>query len=1004
MKVEYPLLPRYRSNPSETDKEKTIALYYGHNNQAGFFPIGVNNAWHGGIHIEDFKTDIRTIADGRIIAYRLPEDYLYEKGSKKNKYSNGFILIQHNIETPRKVKLRFYSLYMHLQPKREMLQSDNIPDFYAQRNLEVIQNDKALGLNVRPYEVKISRKLVEVDNGMYKKVFYKEVDKHGRTKEYMFIPRGSFLTEVENVPQDHWTKNLKGSLKDLYVVCMYQGEKVCANKNYMTPKGDGKWLIRHTANDEDKFTKNPPTGTMLYDSIDGSFESMASPGEQYEYYPTKNDNWVKLKSGKFMLKQSKVHGKKFVECFKNLKSHFKDHIEYNKVVNVDEPIKAGQIIGSPSLYYNSKIEETYTTAHIEVFTDDSNLSKFIENNIDIDRTYYVVAKDKKLQVGKPLSNYLSANAKVKIYQTKGNFTQIGFEDIEKVVIYENNRIEYINEKKYYLIKNFEQVNTEFGNLLPQNSKKLYYVERSKKQADGTFSKTTKKAEELAETKAKKNGEKFVKYRKVKFKHPKDGKRYWIDSDQVKGDVGEWVKLETDIKVVYEKEPGEDTQKTISIKKNTKITKHDDNKDNEGTEWWLVKTLLHEGWIKKSELTEMNPYTWSNYGWEILENIGDQYFYHFNNLEKNTKPHQFIKLIVNQTTDKDFDNMLTNEELRLAMRNKVSLNFISKLIYKHPNEWDTSRNFDKFEREVRGLFEKRNKIVYNSTELENKSAEKTNNSSELENKLCEKIDILEDKILNLSFWDQVQSGDIASGANQKLPANRPSRQFPTDSNVYHFHPIAFVEQMKLITAPTIPPWMEYAFQELNSFKGVRQNESPLKEKIYEYFDSSSYPAGTYKTNWCASFINWCFEQTNKYKKTNPKANVAAFDWLTPSLAKRKRKEVQDLEDVDGWINGELVRNIEDAFLGAVIVFNHSHVAFVVGQSADKKDLIYLGGNQSDGATNDGPGKRTICTNPISKSNINKSFWLSKPKRFKIPSLELPIVSADGGELGYEDTHN
>ncbi len=93
------------------------------------------------------------------------------------------------------------------------------------------------------------------------------------------------------------------------------------------------------------------------------------------------------------------------------------------------------------------------------------------------------------------------------------------------------------------------------------------------------------------------------------------------------------------------------------------------------------------------------------------------------------------------------------------------------------------------------------------------------------------------------------------------------------------------------------------------------------------------------------------------------------------------------------------------MGAVIVFSHSHVAFIAGQSKDKKSLIYLGGNQSDGATNEGPGKRTICTNPKSKSGFNTKFWLVKPKNHPLNSnKELPVISSGGKELGYKETHN
>ncbi len=193
-----------------------------------------------------------------------------------------------------------------------------------------------------------------------------------------------------------------------------------------------------------------------------------------------------------------------------------------------------------------------------------------------------------------------------------------------------------------------------------------------------------------------------------------------------------------------------------------------------------------------------------------------------------------------------------------------------------------------------------------------------------------------------------------------------------------------------------PWYPYAIKELKDFGGIRQTESPLKEKIYTYFGKSSYPAGTNETFWCAAFVNWCFSQVSEYKNTNPIKNEAALDWLPPTLAKEKRS------NLDGWQDGELITNIEDAFPGTVIVFSYSHVAFLAGISKNGENLIYLGGNQSDGKKGDGKGKRTICTNPVSKKGLGTKFWLIKPKNY-MPSDEekiLPKLSSDGEELNYE----
>ena len=110
----------------------------------GFFPMGANGLWHGGIHFglgtqQRLKQDagVRALADGEIVAYRLDSRYpmLAYSADKKALYSTGFVLLRHKLVLPPKPKataipasspssppkappaedeLVFYSLYMHL--------------------------------------------------------------------------------------------------------------------------------------------------------------------------------------------------------------------------------------------------------------------------------------------------------------------------------------------------------------------------------------------------------------------------------------------------------------------------------------------------------------------------------------------------------------------------------------------------------------------------------------------------------------------------------------------------------------------------------------------------------------------------------------------------------------------------------------------------------------------------------------------------------------------------
>ncbi|MCE7031996.1 calcium-binding protein [Lysobacter sp. GX 14042] len=112
----------------------------------GFFPIGANGQWHGGLHFGretgatlDQDAGVRCIADGEVLAYRIDDEYPVVEYSSRApaRYSTGFVLVRHRLQLPAipridrdhkatagadaasqalaEPSLVFYSLYMHLQ-------------------------------------------------------------------------------------------------------------------------------------------------------------------------------------------------------------------------------------------------------------------------------------------------------------------------------------------------------------------------------------------------------------------------------------------------------------------------------------------------------------------------------------------------------------------------------------------------------------------------------------------------------------------------------------------------------------------------------------------------------------------------------------------------------------------------------------------------------------------------------------------------------------------------
>ena len=97
----------------------------------GRYILGVNQFWHGGIHLtlsEDTQAIVAP-ADGEIIAHRTMQQRtqgatrfaLDDKGKKvstaedeNDTISHGFVLTRHTYTTPQQQAIHYYVLYMHL--------------------------------------------------------------------------------------------------------------------------------------------------------------------------------------------------------------------------------------------------------------------------------------------------------------------------------------------------------------------------------------------------------------------------------------------------------------------------------------------------------------------------------------------------------------------------------------------------------------------------------------------------------------------------------------------------------------------------------------------------------------------------------------------------------------------------------------------------------------------------------------------------------------------------
>jgi len=108
---------------SEGEARKLAEIYYRNTEDrpdesaGGYFPIGQNGQWHGGVHLHARRgTPVLAMFPGRVVAAKAssPDARTPALGS------NDFVLLRHEIavdeKDPASRKFKFWSLYMHLSP------------------------------------------------------------------------------------------------------------------------------------------------------------------------------------------------------------------------------------------------------------------------------------------------------------------------------------------------------------------------------------------------------------------------------------------------------------------------------------------------------------------------------------------------------------------------------------------------------------------------------------------------------------------------------------------------------------------------------------------------------------------------------------------------------------------------------------------------------------------------------------------------------------------------
>lgn len=237
----------------------------------GYYPLGANGLWHGGVHFDEATglvkdlTEVRCIADGEVVAYRIDEKYpTSDFGSTPAVYSTGFVLVKHRLELPAPPSpapaagaapaattpaagpsLTFFSLYMHLLDwegyKANPALKDR-PGFWGKGLYEVKANapDKPLGIRMRSGNAKHFPVLAVLPRGT-------TVVTEPAPANQKWVAVISVSPEIAGLPAGGWV--YKGEMKDL------GGGKYFVGNEAQDPIPGG---AQHGANVRDAHTSGLP--------------------------------------------------------------------------------------------------------------------------------------------------------------------------------------------------------------------------------------------------------------------------------------------------------------------------------------------------------------------------------------------------------------------------------------------------------------------------------------------------------------------------------------------------------------------------------------------------------------------------------------------------------------------------------------------------------------------------------------------------------------------------
>ncbi|MBL3658993.1 SH3 domain-containing protein [Fulvivirga sediminis] len=797
-------------------------------NQFGKYLISHFNTWHGGVHIEGADKPLQAIADGRIIAYRMNREYQTLKDSSDNtnrkpreekKYSNNFILIQHDIEiskeevenegaddektTVKKKFFTFYSLYNHLLPtsayykenKEEIRSGIDVPKFMRYETLKATQEQDydfpattIKGLNARTLN---SAGVTEFRGSRTIKLVIPYGDKVCKVldEEGKLIKNGSGIKVT-------YTDGNGDYHDDIYIYDRSPLEDLGDSYKINTDKDTGKFIDYLGFSDEKRIER----GSRLREEANGDSAVIGLiPKGTIVNVLEKTE--VKIKEGKetYWAKVEGYEGYTHSSNFEVQQEIEEVDITLDKIVACDIPIKAGEHIGYTGLLQGD-LGCNYHAAQVDVFMTEE-VDEFLSNAFEAGKdkkNYTILPQDTILKKTLTTNVDLPKGTTVKVLGIKDGYVNIQ-EDKQPVRAslnksYLHNMVDPPGPRNaYFQIKPefFDEINkSHFNNQIPDVNSFVYWLEQNgditkveyrPKNNPAEFWVKTKDLFPVEGTKTRdkkvtvpipfgQTTDSFLEYlTKADCRvEEKIVQEEYFDIHPAK--KGEHTTLNKNITTAYlaipdnKDETGEDEE--LCKEAIVDLSKAKIIKENENKEWIQVtcsyvignKKETKKGWIENKNFDTFSLHNWKNSGFKTIR-AGAEYMYEVKGLRDCNDSHasDFIKKFWKTLNVKN-DDVLDIFELDAAYSMLETQLAVSKIVCEHKSEWSYTAN---------DIADEVTKFYDYQISQEDESLKE-----ELKKLKEDKLNTIKDQVGKLMFWKEA-SGLIYDPPKQyTLPNSNP----------------------------------------------------------------------------------------------------------------------------------------------------------------------------------------------------------------------------------------